>query len=88
MGLKTDTNGKIQELTKPGMKNLKTALENVTKDLEGEWSIFVKDLDSGESVSINNKSMPSASLIKTFTMMASYRGHGENPSEGRAFVKG
>lgn len=72
LGLKTDTNGKIQELTKPGMKNLKTALENVTKDLEGEWSIFVKDLDSGESVSINNKSMPSASLIKTFTMMASY----------------
>ena len=64
--------GSIKELTNPGIKNLKKAVKEFTEKLEGDWSVYVKDLKSGEKFSINDKAMSSASLIKAFTMAASY----------------
>lgn len=71
-GLVVNKEGKIEELTRPGIRNLKSALEDYTEDLEGEWSIYVKDLGTKKKFSINDKAMSSASLIKAFTMAASY----------------
>ncbi len=71
-GFHVDAEGKIQELTEPGIRNLESALETLTADYEGEWSIYIKDLKKKKKVVINDKAMPSASLIKTFTMAASY----------------
>lgn len=59
-------------MTDPGIKNLKKAVKEFTENLEGDWSVYVKDLKSGEKFSINDKAISSASLIKAFTMAASY----------------
>ena len=71
-GLTIQKDGSIKELTDPGIKNLKKAVKEFTENLEGDWSVYVKDLKSGEKFSINDKAMSSASLIKAFTMAASY----------------
>ena len=71
-GLTIRKDGSIKELTDPGIQNLKKTVKDFTEKLEGDWSIYVKDLKSGEKFSINDKAMSSASLIKTFAMAASY----------------
>ena len=71
-GLTVKMDGSIKELTAPGIENLKKTVETLTDSLEGDWSVYVKDLESGEKFSINDHSMSSASLIKAFTMAASY----------------
>ena len=71
-GLTVNKDGKVEELTQPGIRNLKNALESYLADLEGEWSIYVKDLGTRKKFAINDKAMSSASLIKAFTMAASY----------------
>ncbi|WP_195983299.1 serine hydrolase [Ruminococcus sp. 1001275B_160808_F8] len=71
-GLTIQKDGCIKELTDPGIKNLKKAVKEFTEKLEGDWSVYVKDLKNGEKFSINDKAMSSASLIKAFTMAASY----------------
>ncbi|MCD8336212.1 MAG: class A beta-lactamase-related serine hydrolase [Lachnospiraceae bacterium] len=40
--------------------------------VSGTWSVYVKNLNAGESISINNQSMYAASLIKLFVMMSCY----------------
>jgi len=50
---------------------LKAKLEEMCKD-NGEWSIYVKDLKSGQHLSINNKKMVAASVIKLFIMAKTY----------------
>ncbi|MCD7812827.1 MAG: class A beta-lactamase-related serine hydrolase [Lachnospiraceae bacterium] len=40
--------------------------------VSGTWSVYVKDLNADESISINNESMYAASLIKLFVMMSCY----------------
>ena len=52
--------------------SLEKKLEELLNGFEGQWSVYVKDLGSGEQFSINNQSMTSASLIKAFVMAASY----------------
>ncbi|MCC8101286.1 MAG: class A beta-lactamase-related serine hydrolase [Clostridiales bacterium] len=42
------------------------------ESVSGTWSVYVKDLNAGESISINNQSMYAASLIKLFVMMSCY----------------
>ena len=79
-GLTVGKDGSIEELTSPGIQNLKNAVKDFTENLEGDWSVYVKDLESGEKFSLNDRAMSSASLIKAFTMAASY----ENMEEIRA----
>ena len=71
-GLTIQKDGSIKELTDPGIKNLKKAVKKFTENLEGDWSVYVKDLRAERSSLINDKAMSSASLIKAFTMAASY----------------
>ncbi|MCC8045608.1 MAG: class A beta-lactamase-related serine hydrolase [Clostridiales bacterium] len=40
--------------------------------ISGDWSVYLKNLDTGESLLINDESMYAASLIKLFVMQSSY----------------
>ena len=61
--------------TEPVKKTDTKALELIKKQLpedNGEWSVYYKNLKSGEECSINNHKMVSASLIKLFIMAMVY----------------
>lgn len=40
---------------------------------DGEWSVYVKDLESNEDFALNDKPLYSASLIKAFVMAKTYQ---------------
>lgn len=53
------------------LSQLKSELEALCKG-KGDWSIYIKDLKTGNNLSINNKQMVSASIIKLFIMTKIY----------------
>lgn len=55
-------------------EELSALIENKIEgeSVSGTWSVYVKDLNAGEAISINNQSMYAASLIKLFVMMSCY----------------
>lgn len=55
-----------QYLLVPSFKNLKKDLNEMINTYEGSWSIYVKDLKSGISLTINDQPQDSASLIKLY----------------------
>lgn len=57
---------------KRNLKKLKSNMQKQIKSYKGTWSVYVKNLDTGESFSINNRSMYAASLIKLYAMGAAY----------------
>jgi len=54
------------------LQPLEASLEKRVAALQGDWAIYIKDLQSGETIVINNHKMKSASLIKLFIMVAVY----------------
>ena len=54
------------------LNSLREMLLAKTGSFNGEWSVYVKNLDSGRSVSINNGRVYAASLIKLYAMGAAY----------------
>ena len=54
------------------LSNLKKQLVSMIRGYSGEWSVYVKDLKTGDVISINDKAMKPASVIKLFTMAATY----------------
>ncbi|MDO4275342.1 MAG: serine hydrolase [Eubacteriales bacterium] len=71
-GLIVDGTGKVQNMDELGIENLKPQLDSLISGYDGEWSIYVKDLNTEEEVVINNKRLYSASLIKPFVMAKTY----------------
>lgn len=71
-GFPTDESGRLENSEDIGMDTLKPRLETMLSDYEGEWSIYVKDLESEEEFVINDKALYSASLIKPFVMVKTY----------------
>lgn len=57
---------------KQGLSTLKKKVQKEIKKHRGTWSVYVKNLDTNEYMLINNKKLPSASLIKLYTMMTVY----------------
>lgn len=55
------TNGSTE-----GLSDLKTTLENMLSGYTGTWSVYVKNLNANEYLSINNIQYFSASLIKLY----------------------
>ena len=55
-----------------GLDELKFQLEEKIKTINGDWGVYVKNLDTNEFLTINEHEMPSASLIKLFVMAAVY----------------
>lgn len=58
--------------SKPGMEDLKATLENMLSSYSGTWSVYVKDIENKEYLSINNMQYFSASLIKLYCAAAAY----------------
>ena len=71
-GFPVDETGKVSDLENLGMDTLEPQLEYMLSSYDGEWSVYVKNLDTDEVISINNKPMYSASLIKAFVMAKTY----------------
>lgn len=71
-GFPVDETGKVQGLDKLGIKNLKPQLESMIAEYDGNWSVYVQDLETGEEIVLNDESMYSASLIKTFVMAKTF----------------
>lgn len=46
---------------------------NFVNELNGEWSVYVKNLKTNEYITINEGQLPSASLIKLFIMAGVYK---------------
>lgn len=71
-GFPVDETGKVTGLDKLGMENLKPQLESVLSTYDGNWSVYVKDLETGEEIVLNDEPMYSASLIKAFVMAKTF----------------
>lgn len=52
---------------------LENQINSALSGFSGEWSVYVKNLDSGKSISINNRQIYAASLIKLFAMSSAYQ---------------
>ena len=71
-GFPVDEIGKVQELENLGIENLKPQLESVIAGYDGNWSVYVQDLETGEEIILNDTPMYSASLIKAFVMAKTF----------------
>ena len=60
------------ENSKKGLTGLRKKVNSELKGKAGTWSVYVKNLDTNEYMVINNKKLPSASLIKLYVMMEAY----------------
>ena len=59
-------------LNKEKFQSLETELKGMIKSKGGRWNIYVKNLSTGDSISINNEQGKAASLIKLFVMAYAY----------------
>ena len=48
------------------MADLKTSLENELASYSGQWSLYLRNVDTGEEIRINDQPMVAASLIKLY----------------------
>ena len=55
-----------------GIENLEPQLEATVSGYDGNWSVYVKDLETEEEFVINDEPMYSASLIKAFVMAKTF----------------
>lgn len=62
----------IYYFQKPSMKKLKTRIADLCSSYGGDWSVYLKNLDSNRFFVINNKARRPASLIKLFNMGTTY----------------
>lgn len=62
----------IYDYQKQGMEDLETKLSDMKNSYSGTWSIYVKNLDTNEYLSINNQPMHPASLMKLFNLGYTY----------------
>lgn len=67
-----DKNGIYDSTKKFTLKKLEKQLRSAMNSYYGTWSIYVKNLDTNETICINNKKIYAASLIKLYAMGAAY----------------
>lgn len=72
-GFPVDETGKVTGMEDLGIDTLKPQLEAMISGYDGEWSVYVKDLESNEDFALNDKPLYSASLIKAFVMAKTYQ---------------
>lgn len=71
-GSYVDENGKKCDGIALNLTDLKQTLTSMINGYSGTWSVYVKDLNTGGVVSINEGSMYPASVIKLFVMASTY----------------
>lgn len=62
----------VYDPSKKDLMVLKTKMESSVRSYRGSWSIYMKNLETGQYFSINNRSVYAASLIKLYAMGAVY----------------
>ena len=86
-GFPVDETGKVQGLDDLGMDTLKPQLESMLSGYEGQWSVYVKNLDTEEEILLNNTPLYSASLIKAFVMADTYANMDQVLTNEAAYMK-
>lgn len=71
-GFPVDETGRVEDIGNLGMDTLEPSIEAMLSAYEGEWSVYVKNLDTDEAFAVNNTPLYSASLIKAFVMAKTY----------------
>lgn len=71
-GFYVGSDGKKVDKSEMNLSGLKKELESMVRSYGGSWSVYVKDLKTGDILSINDKKMKTASIIKLFTMASTY----------------
>ena len=71
-GFAVSADGKVQNLEDLNINTLKPQLETMLSGYQGDWSVYVKDLVTGEELTLNDTPMYSASLIKPFILAQTY----------------
>ncbi len=69
------------------LSGLKKKLQTKLKKYSGSWSVYVKDLKTGESFSINNRRHYAASVIKTFVMASTYNQIEKGTLKNTAYIR-
>lgn len=72
-----DKSGVCVPSKKSKLLSLKTKLNSTLRSYSGSWSVYVKNLDTNESFSINNHPVYAASLIKLYALGAAYEQIGQ-----------
>ena len=72
-GFPVESDGKVTGLDELGMSHLQPRLETMLAGYEGTWSVYIQNLGTGEEILLNDQPLYSASLIKAFTLAASYQ---------------
>ena len=65
--------GVLREKKSRTLAQLKSQLAGRIRSFPGTWSVYVSNMTTGHSFSINNRPMYAASLIKLFAMGAAYQ---------------
>ena len=86
-GFPVDETGKVQNLDNLGMDTLKPQLKSMLQEYDGQWSVYVKNLDTDEEILLNNTPLYSASLIKAFVMAKTYEDMDMVLANEAAFMK-
>lgn len=76
-GIAVDESGKVMASDMLGMEQLELKLRSMVAEYEGEWSIYVKNLETEEAFSIHDQEWASASLIKMFMLAQTYQNYSE-----------
>lgn len=71
--LVTGKDGTINTARSRSISSLTAALQRQVRGYPGSWSIYVKNMSTGESLVIGNQRMYAASSIKLFAMGAAYQ---------------
>ena len=86
--LYVDAEGKKCAKEEVKLSRLRTQINEKLKTYSGNWSVYVKDLKTGNVLSINETSMYPASVIKLFVMEAVYAGAAEKKISLNSYVNG
>lgn len=71
-GYYVDCDGRKCQKEEVALSGLKKELNSMISRYSGTWSVYVKDLKTGDVISINDRGMKPASVIKLFVMAATY----------------
>lgn len=73
-GFYVDCDGHKCKKEEMRLSSLKKTLKSMIDGYSGEWSVYVKNLKSGDLLVINEKAMVPASIIKLYVMASTYHG--------------
>lgn len=71
-GTYVDADGRKCTKEQMEISSLRKQLQNMVKGYSGSWSVYVKDLKTGATVTINDRAMYPASTIKAFVMASTF----------------